>query len=258
LEKRLGEIRGKVVRNLGGTFDFERYKGSLPANYNKKPGSDPGFHDLTGEEYARYRLKNQLDWHNNRINQRKSERRWMAIYILSLGGLGVLLAALGGVFGIWVALAASVTAALLAWQELRNVDVVIRNYSKVVVELSILYQHWQLLQPEERTASEFEKMVLGCEHVLWTQNGEYIRSMQEALNLAELEKEAALINEMLKESTDSAQRAKEKLRENIIKTAEEFWADTKQSIDETFRQAFGILGEDVSSDMIQKDPLSKR
>ena len=255
LDKRLGEIQGKVLPNLGGKkFAFEGYKGSLPSNYNRKnPDSDPGFHDLTGEEYVRYRLKNQLDWHNSRVNQRKSERRWMVIYILFVGGLAALLAALGGLFGIWVALAASVTAALLAWQELRNVDAIIKNYSKVVVELSGLYNHWQLLEPDERTTAELEKMVLGCEHVLWIQNGEYIRSMQEALNQADLEKEAALIHEMIKETADSAQRAKEKLRENIIQTAEEFWADTKESIDETFKQVLGNLAEEASSEIVRKE-----
>jgi len=184
LEKRLGEIQRKVFRNLGGEFAFEGYKGALPSNYNKNnPDSDPGFHDLNGDEYVKYRLKHQLDWHNNKINQRKLERRWMTIYILAFGGLGAILAALPGVFAIWVALTASITAALLGWQELRKVDETIKNYSKVVVELSILYNHWQNLEPEERTAAEFEKMVLSCERVLWTQNREYIRSMQVTLEL---------------------------------------------------------------------------
>ena len=74
-------------------------------------------------------------------------------------------------------------------------DETIKNYSKVVVELSILYTHWQSLEPEEHTAAEFEKMVLGAERVLWTQNREYIRSMQEALREADLEKDAAFINQ---------------------------------------------------------------
>jgi hypothetical protein len=244
LEKRLGEIQGKVVRHSGGKFAFEGYKGSLPSNYTRKnPAGDPGFHDLTGEEYVRYRLKHQLDWHSNRIKQRKGERRRMTIYILSVGGIGALLAALGGFLAIWVALTASVTAALLAWHELRRVEEIIKNYSKVVVELSILYNRWQILQPEERTAAELEKMVLGCEHVLWTQNGEYVRSMQEALSQADLEKEAALIHEMIQETVDSAQRAKSQLRQNIIETAEAFLADTEQRIVEKSRQIIRTLVE---------------
>ena len=48
-------------------------------------------------------------------------------------------------------------------------------------------------------------MVQGCERVLWAQNREYIRSMQEALQEADLEKEASLINQVIKDSVESAE-----------------------------------------------------
>ena len=254
LETRLGEIQRQLFRNLGGEFAFEGYKGALPSNYNKNnPDSDPGFHDLTGDEYIKYRLKHQLDWHNNRINQRKRERRWMTIYVLAAGGLGALLAALGGPLALWVAFTASVVAALLGWQELRKVDDTIKNYSKVVMELTILYNHWQNLEPEERTANEFELIVRSCERVLWSQNRDYIRSMQEALQEADLEKEASLINQLIKESAESAERAKETMRENIIDTTQEFLADTEQRIDETAKTVLGSLAEEASSEIVQKE-----
>jgi hypothetical protein len=254
LEKRLADIQRKLFRNLGGEFAFEGYKGPLPSSYHKdRPDSDPGFHELTGDDYVKYRLKHQLDWHNNRINQRKRERREMTIYILTIGGVGALLAALGGFLAIWVALTASITAALLGWQELRKVDETIKNYSKVVLELTILYDHWQNLEPEERTNKEFEKMVLGCERVLWTQNREFIRSMQEALRTADLEKDAALINEVIKESADSAERAKEKMRENIVDTHQEFLVQTEQALDETAKAVLGSLAEEASSEIVQKE-----
>jgi hypothetical protein len=254
LEKRLAEIQRKLFRNLGGEFAFEGYKGPLPKNYKKdKSDSDPGFHDLTGEEYVKYRVKNQLDWHNNKILQRKRERRWMTIFILAAGGLGAVLAALPSILAIWVALTASVTAALLGWQELKRVDEVIRNYSKVVVELSILHNHWQNLEPEERTAAAFEKMVLGCERVLLTQNREFVRSMQEALREADLEKDAAFINQVIKESADSAERAKEKMHENIIETYQGFLAETEQKLDQTAQTVLSTLAEEASSEIVQKE-----
>jgi hypothetical protein len=254
LEQRLGEIQRQLFRSLGGEFAFEGYKGALPSNYNKaNPDSDPGFHDLTGDEYIKYRLQHQLDWHNNRINQRKRERRWMTIYILAAGGLGALLAALGDFLALWVAFTASITAALLGWQELRKVDETIKNYSKVVMELTILYNHWQNLEPEERTPAEFELMVRGCERVLGAQNREYIRSMQEALQEASLEKEAALINQVIHDSVESAERAKETMRENVIGTAQEFLADTEQKVDETTKALLGSLAEEASSEIVQKE-----
>ena len=254
LEKRLGEIQRKIFRNVGGEFSFEGYKGPLPKNYKKNnPESDPGFHDLTGEEYVKYRLKHQLDWHNNKIIQRQRERLLMTILILCIGGLGALLAALGGPLAIWVALTASVTAALLGWQELRNVDQTIKNYSKVVMELTLLYNHWQNLEPEERTAAEIEKTVLGCERILWAQNREYIRSMQEALRESDLEKDAAFINQIIRDSADSAERAKEKMHENIIQTHQGFLAETEQAFDESAQSVLGSLAEEASSEIVRKE-----
>src|SRR6185503_1012890 len=78
LEKRLGEIQRQLFRSLSGEFAFEGYNGQLPSNYYPgDPNSDPGFHDLTGEEYFKYRLENQLDWHNKKVNLLKGERRRM-------------------------------------------------------------------------------------------------------------------------------------------------------------------------------------
>jgi hypothetical protein len=280
LERRLGEIQRKIYRNLGGEYGLEEYKGELPASYyrdqakkdgkkNKpetetskktesapgpqKPKSDPGFHDLDGDEYVFYRLKNQLDWHNKKIIKFKGERFKMTIAILAAGAAGAMLAAFGGFLAIGVALTASITAALLGWQELKKVDEVIKNYSKVVLELGILYNHWQNLETGERTPQEFEKMVLGCERVLWAQNREFIRSMQEALKEADLEKDAALINEIIKESAVSAERAKEKVQGNIIETTQEALVATEQSFDETSREVLGTLTAEASSEVVQQE-----
>ena len=254
LEKRLGEIQRKVFRNLGGEYSFEGYKGTLPSSYRpNRSDSDPGFHDLSGDEYVRYRLKNQLDWHNNKIIQRQRDRWTMTISILGIGVLGAFLAAQGGSLAIWVALTASITAALLGWQELKKIDETIKNYSKVVLELSILYDHWHNLELEEHTATEFQNMVLGCERVLWAQNREFIRSMQEALREADLEKDAALINQVIQESAESTERAKEKMHENIIDTYEGFLSEAELKIDQSAKKTLGTLADEAASDVVQKE-----
>ncbi|MCI0553551.1 MAG: hypothetical protein L0287_21605, partial [Anaerolineae bacterium] len=69
LEKRLNEIQRQVYRGMNGEFSFEPYDGPVPPNYSAgDPASDPGFGDLTGEEYFRYRVEYQLAWHNRKIN----------------------------------------------------------------------------------------------------------------------------------------------------------------------------------------------
>jgi hypothetical protein len=258
LEKRLGEIQRQLFRSLGGEFAFEGYEGPLPPNHDKNdPDSDPGFHDLTGDEYFKYRLQHQLNWHNGKVNQRKLWRRWMTIAILSIGGLGALLAALAArgesTLALWVALTSSITAALLGWQELRKVDDTIKNYSKVVLELTILSDHWENLEPEERTDVEFYKLVRACEDVLWAQNIEYVRSMQEALKDYDTEKEASLVNQVIKDSVASAERTKEALRETFVEQGQEFLAQTEQQFNETTKTVLGSLAQEASSEIVQKE-----
>jgi hypothetical protein len=254
LEKRLGEIQRQLFRSLSGEFAFEGYNGRLPSSYNPQdPNSDPGFHDLTGEEYFKYRLEHQLAWHNKKVNQRKQERRRMTILIAAAGIIGTILAAIGGVLSLWVAITASITAALVSWQELRNVDAIIKNYSKVVMELTILYDHWQNLEPEERSDAEFYKMVKGCEEVLWAQNAEYIKSMQEALQESGLEREASLINRVIQESTESAERAKQAMRDEAVAFTTQTLQRTEEQVQETFTATLGSLAQEASSEVVQKE-----
>ena len=255
LEKRLGEIQRQLFRSLGGEFAFEGYNGQLPSNYYPgDPNSDPGFHDLTGEEYFKFRLENQLAWHNKKVNERKGERRRMTILIILAGAFGAVFAAWGdGFLSIWVALTASITAALIGWQELRNVDSTIKTYSKVVMELTILYDHWHNLEPEERTPAEFYTMVRGCEEVLWSQNMEYIKSMQEALQDSGLEQEASLINRVIKESVESADRTKQAMADAVVEQTQKTLQESEKKIEETFKAALGSLAEEASSELVQKE-----
>lgn len=254
LENRLGEIQRQLYRSLNGEFAFEKYDGPIPSNYNPEdPNSDPGFSDLTGDEYFKYRLENQLAWHNRKIIQNKARRRRMTIYILTAGGLGAIFAAWGNGLSLWVALTASITAALIGWQELRNADTIIRNYSKVVMELTMLYDHWYNLEPEERTNAEFYKMVRSCEDILWVQNTQYIKSMQEALKEADLDEEAGLINRVIKESVESDERAKQAMSDSILSSTRETLTGTEDQMAEAVETAIGSLAKEASSELVQKE-----
>jgi len=260
LEKRLEEIQRQIYRGMNGEFSFDSYNGPIPPNYYPDdPTSDPGYADLTGEEYFNYRLANQLSWHNKEINEYRVERTRLTALILIAGAFGSVLAALTAFgeglnsFSIWVALTAAITAALIGWQELRNIDVIVRNYSKVVLELTILYDHWMNLEPEERTSAEFYNMVRGCEDVLWAQNTEYIKSMQEVLRDHSLEREASLVNQVIKESVESAERVKQAMRDELLAQAEIGLQKGEQQIEETFRAVLGSLAEEASSETVQKE-----
>ena len=254
LERQLAEIQRQVYRGLGGELTMPVYEGQLPPDYfPDDPNSDPGFNDLTGEEYFRYRLAHQLGYHTNRVNRYQAERTRLQIFIILSGAAGAVLAALGGPFSLWVALTASLTAAFIGWQELRNLDSIIRNYSKVIMELNIIFDHWSNLEPEERTSSEFYKMVNSTEEILWGQNVEYIKSMQEALKDSSLEEEASLVNRVIKESIDSDARFRKSLEDAIVDQTTSTMTDSQGILTETYEGALGTLAEEASSELVQAE-----
>ena len=256
LEQRLGEIQRSVFRGMNGEMILKPYKGPLPPSPRfdpKYPDSDPGFNDLTGDEYFRYRLENQLSWHIREINRRQKERTRLKVYILIAGGLGALFAALGQPLTMWVALAAAFSAAFIGWQELRSLDSVVRNYSKVVLELNILFDHWKNLESEERDQTEFYKTVRSTEDILWGQNVEYIKAMQEALRDSDLEEEASLVNRVIKEQRDSDQRFKQGIADAIGDFTQEGMLQTEKTLTETFKSTLGTLAEEASSDLVQAE-----
>lgn len=254
LEKRLAEIQRQLYRAMGGELVLKPYKGPVPSNYYPDdPTSDPGVEDLTGDEYFKYRVENQLSWHRKEIQEYQVERIKYQIFILLSGGAGAFLAAIGGSLSLWVALTASLTAAFLGWQELRNIDLIVKNYSKVVVELSVVYDHWLNLEPEERSDTEFYRMVRSTEEVLWAQNMEYIKSQQEALKEADLEEEASLINRVIKESAESARRTKQAIEDSMVEFTRETLEEVEEKVEEEFKAALGSLAEEASSELVQQE-----
>ncbi len=253
LEKRLVDIQRQVYRSLGGEMVMMPYKGVIPPNYDpENPYSDPGFNDLDGDDYVNYRVIDQLDWHTERINRRQRERTRLQRFILFAGVAGALLAALGGGFSLWVALTASMATAVIGWQELRNLDAAVRNYSKVIIELTVIQDHWNNLEPEERTNREFFRMVRATEEILWTQNVEYIKAMQEALATSELE-ESELIEEVLRRSVDQDKRFKDTLKESIVSQTTVTVTESQETLTETFQEVLGTLAEEASSEIVQQE-----
>jgi hypothetical protein len=254
LEKRMTEIQRQVYRGLGGELIIKPYNGPLPppSRFGYED-SDPGFHDLTGDEYFRYRLKDQLDWHIRQVNKANAERTRLYLFIWLSGGMGSVLAALGGTFSLWVALTASLTSAFIGWQQLRDRDTVVRNYSKVIMELTIIAEHWNNLEPEERTDSEFFNMVNATEDILWSQNVEYIKAMQEALTNASLEKEAGLINRVIKESVEADARFKQSLEDSMVNYMTDTMSESQKKLTERYQSALGTLAEEASSELVQAE-----
>jgi prophage DNA circulation protein len=77
--------------------------------------------------------------------------------------------------------------------------------------------------------------------------------MQEALKESDLEKEASLVNRVIKESVDSAARTKQAMEDSFVQYTQETLLQTGQQAQQTFATALGSLAEEASSEVVQKE-----
>jgi len=256
LEKRLGKIQRSVFSGMNGELVMESFKGTLPPAPRfspSDPNSDDGFSDLNGDAYFKFRLENALNWHIKKVNAKQKERINLQRLIYVSSGVGAMLAAFGNGLSIWVALTASFTAAFMGWQQLKNLELVVRNYSKVIMELSIIADHWRNLEEKERTKSEFYRMVNATEDILWSRNVEYIKAMQEALKESSLDEEASLIKRVIEEQQDADKRFRKEIAEATVNFASETIENTTDAFVEKFNEVLGSLSEEASSDVVQAE-----
>lgn len=262
LEKRLARVQRSVYRGMNGELVMEAFKGAVPPAPRFNPGapnSDSGFTDLSGDEYFKYRLENELNWHVKKINVKQKERTRLQLLIYISAGIGSSLAAFGNSqLAVWVALTAAFTSAFLGWQQLKNLELVVKNYSKVIIELGIISDHWKNLEAEERTQSEVNRMVRATEDMLWSRNVEYIKAMQEALKDSSLDEEAKLINNVIQEQREADQRFRNSLTDAVVNQTTETMDKVTGDLSEQFEEILGTLAEEASSDVVQAELAAMR
>ena len=76
---------------------------------------------------------------------------------------------------------------------------IVANYSKVILELNILRDHWRSLDAHERTQPEFFKVVRATENLLWSQQTRFTSAMRESMDESEAEQQK-IVEEMIEMS----------------------------------------------------------
>lgn len=248
LSEQLAKIQRQLFRRVGGELFLKQYRGDLPPYYDStRDYSDPGYHDLSGAEYIAYRLEDQLAWHikeNLKLQRNRKRMQWL---ILIFGGAGAFLAAWGGALVVWVALTATIASALMGWEELRGLDMKVTNYSVVILELNIIYDHWQMLDEDERAEEEVNKIVYATENVLWNQNADFVNAMQKAL--AESEGEEELMMNVLEKEHEVAEQIQKKLYTETEEFIGEGIDEAKSRIEESIEVATNETLQQIYTDM---------
>jgi len=180
LEARLNTIIQRVFKNAGHELSFQSYQGPLPPFRDpKRKDLDPGFKDLTGDEYTHYRLEHELAGTILKETGAENTRLRLQGALLTLGCAGLLLAAIGGSWMIWVALTASLVLAFSAGGALSQLDEDTKIFNRMILDLNELRDHWLNLPPEARKEGEFHQLVRSTEEVLLYREMGYLPSPTE-------------------------------------------------------------------------------
>jgi hypothetical protein len=237
LSNRLTEIQRQVHRNSGGDVVVKPYKGVHHNPYFDPNANDPcdeGIVDLNAGEYIKLRVEDQLNWHKRRIQIYQDMRSRFIIMILILEVIGALLASidylLNGI-AIWDALSTAFAIAIINWKELLGLDMIVANYSKVILELNITRDQWTNREPHERTQADFYKLVRRTEGLLWSQNSHFISAMRESFEDADTEAQTIMV-EMIALFQEALGTVQEQIIYVARRSMEEVASAAQPSIDE--------------------------
>lgn len=186
LARKVKTVGGQLMKTEANQGSLKPYQGQLPPHY-EGPEDDDGFSDLDAEEYLTWRLEDQLKWYRSRTERFDKQLRRFHWLILSFGGVGTFLAAIG--LEIWIAVTVALAGALSSFLELKQVEATLLAYNQATTDLGGIRIWWHALPREDRTKQENkEKLVMNTETVLQTELAGWVQEMRDAL--AELYEEA--------------------------------------------------------------------
>jgi hypothetical protein len=175
-------VQKQLSDALDRELSLEPYNDLVPPGYSPDNlTSDPGFSDLSQDEYVVFRLENRLAWFIKDNQRLQGQRTRLVMMILLIGGAGAILAALGGPLTVWSGIIVALAFAQFGWNELRKVEKNIRQKNKIIAELMEIYENSNDPNEENQDKQDYFKLVYLTEKVTWNQNVDYIQSVEQVL-----------------------------------------------------------------------------
>jgi hypothetical protein len=146
---------------------------------------DDGVSSLTGDEYVKIRVGDQIQFYSRRTNQMERKLRWLQVAILVFGAVGAFLAATDLQY--WLPITAALVTALTAFVEYRQFEQILIKYNFAKSTLEDLYAWWRSLSDVERTAgtaiadANIRRLVRETEAVLESENSGWVQYLKEAM-----------------------------------------------------------------------------
>jgi len=157
----------------------------------ESPGTsndDPGLGTLRVEDYLEWRIKPQIKWYVERIEQDYLRKRHTSVRVLILAGMGSALVGLYPPFAPIVAITTGAGVALTLWSNVQTTGATYGIFHKAASDLQLRLREWEILPPELQAQPKHRnKLVMDMEFIFEQERTEWekqVRMMQHSVEQA--------------------------------------------------------------------------
>ncbi len=141
---------------------------------------DTGLADLSGDEYERLRLEDQLRYFTRAASRLGNKRNTLQFLTVALGGSGSLIAALN--WGGWVPVTTALAAAFASYLQYMQIEDTLVKYNRAKHSLRKVQRWWSTLEDEKKLDPEnVDHLVRATEGILGAEMTGWARQMAEAV-----------------------------------------------------------------------------
>jgi hypothetical protein len=180
LAERVETAGRRVMRTEVNESALRPYLGPIPPEMYGATNKDDGLSRLTPERYIEIRLGDQLNYYRGKTNRLEQQlRRWQwTLYVM--GGLGTLLAAIGG--QLWVPLTTAIVASVTVFLEYKQTERTLSKYNQTETDLTNVHAWWVALSPAQQASqTNVDHLVEHTENILENELVGWVQQMRDAL-----------------------------------------------------------------------------
>ena len=177
---RLEAIETRLMQTEVSSSPLTPYEGSLAVAVGKADNGGYGLGPLTPDHYLEIRVRDQIGYYHRRVRRLNRWRNILQFVAIAAGAAGAILAAANR--EAWIGLTGGLSAAVLAYLSLLQVDNTIITYNQTASRLALLDRGWQASGPAEKVdPAVFDKLVTECEKTLATELSGWVQQMNDTL-----------------------------------------------------------------------------
>ena len=175
-------ISNRLMGTEVALSSLRKYEGQIPPKmFGADQSQDDGYSTLTSDNYVNARLEPQISYYQKRTKNMYRNLIVLQILILSGGGVGTFIAAIG--LELWVALTATFVSVFTVYLQYNQIENTLRKYNQALNGLNNV-QVWlaSLTENERNDVKNRDKLVNLTEQILLAEHQVWVTNMEKAVS----------------------------------------------------------------------------